>query len=269
MSKLKKRVFKIAIVVLIVLILFTLLSKTVYNLMLPEVRAATPTMGSLSSVAQEYYISGIVSGTVEPAAPVEVTDIENEPAATPEDTAPTEPVEADEPTPLNLYSATVNMSYSELFLLTNQESVWGYVSTLDKDMPNIQVAVTVSSYAYNELTSSFSVVLEIESEIPLEIGLPISVTIREERASSVQSGSAMQTLVPVNALFRDGESYYVYRMDTQDTFWGKTYVAHRIDIELIDSNYTQASVDGIGNELPVIYSTSKSLYDGAPVRLVQ
>ena len=51
MTKLKKNVFRIALAVLIILLVFTLFSKTVYNLMLPEVKKESASKGALKNDA--------------------------------------------------------------------------------------------------------------------------------------------------------------------------------------------------------------------------
>ena len=134
MSKLKKGVFKAALVVIIVLLVFTLLSKTIYNLMLPEVKKETMSKGYLNIV--HTYSFEAVTG---------------------EDGR-----------------AVMKLGYEQLNALLDEGEISGVVLTLEDENKQQPVTFSAESYEYNEESDCFDTTVIIKSETDIPQGLPLN-----------------------------------------------------------------------------------------------
>ena len=222
MSKLKKNVFKAALILLILLLVFTVFSRTVYNLMLPEVKKESMTKGPLNT-SRTYSFEAVVG--------------ENNRAA-------------------------MTLDYNRLEALLENESVEGTVSALEGEVRQIPVSFSAESYAYNEKTGLYDTNIVITSDEPVAQGLPMSARL------TVKETSDSYTLVPLNCIYFDGTSYYVFELVDTETLWGKGQVVRRVDVELIGTDYVNGAVN-VNGMFTVVSSTSGALYDGANVKVAQ
>lgn len=237
MAKVKKTIFRIAIVVFILLLLTTLLSKTIYRIMLPQVSQTRLTKGDLRSSITLSTVLG---------APVDNSE-------TTSDSGENKPI-------TQIYSARLSLSFQELKSYLTSSVPKCTVNTLDRTKTDGSVDVEYESYIYDELQNRFIVSLTVSSnELPLEQGLPLTITVWLAEESG-------EYLLPINCVYNDSGIYYVYQIHQSKTIWGMTSTVQRVDVEFINSNYQNASINFSGDPtLPVVCYPSKPLSDGAVV----
>jgi hypothetical protein len=234
MTKLKNTVFKIAVALLILLLLATVVSKTIHNLMLPQVTAVFAQRGELRDKAT-YRLRCAVGDEL------------------------TSDTSADGGF---MYVSEMRLTYDELYALKRSSSR-AEVRTFE-GVVAATVSLTVAQYEYDAQDDMFLTSLAIGSASPLERGLPVAVTLESEL--TVSGG---QTLVPLEAVYNDGASYYVYAISEAKTMWGVTQIVTRRDVAYFGGNYEFISCDydvSRGGKL-ACYPT-QPLHDGASVRIV-
>ena len=143
MSRLKKNVFKTALALIIILLVLTLFSKTVYNLMLPEVKKEAMSEGSLNTSAT-FSFEAVVG--------------ENNTAA-------------------------MSLGYDQLEALLENGDTDGTVFALEGENREIPVSFSVESYEYNEETGLYDTGIAITSDEPLTQGLPLRAGFTVQKSS--------------------------------------------------------------------------------------
>lgn len=131
-----------------------------------------------------------------------------------------------------------------LELVDQNESVEGEISSISgyesQDLQGYKVNITVR-----------------RAGAPLA-GERVKITIREE-------GELYDTLIPAAALCKDATGYYVLVMRENDSVLGEGYKAHRMSVDLLDSDEACCAVRGLpADELVIIASTSE-IADGSNV----
>lgn len=74
------------------------------------------------------------------------------------------------------------------------------------------------------------------------------------------------TIIPNSALRRDRDGHYVLVLREKDGLLGKSYVAHRVNVRLIDSDNSLAAIEGLRINEPIIVSSTGVLTNGSRVR---
>lgn len=85
---------------------------------------------------------------------------------------------------------------------------------------------------------------------------------------NIENSDGTYTLVPLNCIYFDGSDYFIFKLEENETLWGKEQIVRRIDVELLGSDYTNGAVN-VNNISMVVSSTAKALYDGANVKVAQ
>lgn len=90
------------------------------------------------------------------------------------------------------------------------------------------------------------------------IGERVNVTIKEESA-------LYDTLVPAAALCKDASGYYVLALHEDDSLLGRGYQAHRISVDLLDSDDSYCAVRGLPMDERVIFAATSEIAPGSDV----
>lgn len=104
-------------------------------------------------------------------------------------------------------------------------------------------------------------------------GYMVTVEIRDadasvgERARIVieQESVLYESLIPVSALCRDLEGYYVLVIREDDSVLGRGYRACRMSVDLLESDEIYCAVRGIPSDEYVIVSATDEIWDGSSV----
>ena len=89
-------------------------------------------------------------------------------------------------------------------------------------------------------------------------GERVKITIREE-------GELYDTLIPAAALCKDATGYYVLVMRENDSVLGEGYKAHRMSVDLLDSDEACCAVRGLPADELVIIASIGEIADGSNV----
>lgn len=86
---------------------------------------------------------------------------------------------------------------------------------------------------------------------------------------TVQRTGTYHTCIPVNALYEEGNTKFVYLLETQKTILGEELTAVRRDVTVLDKNEKFAALEenSLSDEDQVIVSADRYLSGGAKVRL--
>lgn len=89
----------------------------------------------------------------------------------------------------------------------------------------------------------------------------------EERVTiSIEEESELyDTIIPVTALCRDSQGYYALVLQEDDSVLGKGYKAHKMSVELLDSDENYCAVRGIPSGEYVIVASTGEIGDGSNV----
>ncbi|MDR1299223.1 MAG: hypothetical protein LBJ84_03090, partial [Oscillospiraceae bacterium] len=228
MTKLKKRVFTAAVALFILLLLATVLSRSVYNLMLPQVTAVPPQRGALINPVT-YSLHSVVGREFEDGEAADGY----------------------------MYSAAINMTYDELYVFRQTANRRARVNTFDAEEPSVSVSLAIVDYAYDAALGIFVTELSLTSSEPLEPGLPFTVDIVDNRVT--ESG---ELLIPMGGVYQGDGGYYVWLVKDAKTLWGATKTVERVDVEYFGSNYAYASVTFASDRQTVVAcNPTKPLYD--------
>lgn len=90
------------------------------------------------------------------------------------------------------------------------------------------------------------------------IGERVNITVKEE-------SELFDTLIPVAALGKDTTGYYVMVLRENDSVLGEGYKAHRMSVDLLDSDETYCAVSGLPTDEHVIIAATSEIKDGSDV----
>lgn len=103
----------------------------------------------------------------------------------------------------------------------------------------------------------YTVEIAVNSELPLA-GERVKIVMEEE-------SELYDTIIPVTALHRDSQGYYALVLREDDSVLGQGYRAHRMSVELLDSDEAYCAVRGIPSDEYVIVTTTGEIGDGSSV----
>ncbi len=222
MTRYKRIILRISVFLLLFLLVATLLSRTVYRLLLPQVDVAKVQSGSLNTSVT--YRTAVGDLTVSGEAVTE----ENDNAAE-EDIIKPE------------YTADLGVSFDELKKLLMKEGFKLSATAeplLEDDV--IPVDITLSGYDYDSLSGRYIAhFILISEDKPLESGLPLTITVRPVQNEKTN-------LVPLSSVFTDFSSgmpqYCVYALLERQTMWGKETYVQKQFVTLVGSDYQFSAV---------------------------
>lgn len=103
----------------------------------------------------------------------------------------------------------------------------------------------------------YKVEIEVNSEITLE-GEKVNIVMEEE-------SELYEAIIPVAALCRDSQGYYVLTLRESDSVLGEGYKAHKMAVNLLDSDEDYCAVRGIPSDEHVIVAATGEIRDGSNV----
>lgn len=89
-------------------------------------------------------------------------------------------------------------------------------------------------------------------------GEKVNITVKNE-------SMLYDTLIPVAALRKDATGYFVLVLQTDDGVLGNGYEAHRMSVDLLDSDETYCAVRGLPMDERVIIASTGKINDGSDV----
>lgn len=95
-----------------------------------------------------------------------------------------------------------------------------------------------------------------------------NLNLAEEGETEILAGSELQpydVLIPASALRKDYEGYYVLVLRENQSVLGRGYVAHRMSVELLDSDQEYCAVRGLPTDEQVILTGTDVIGDGSNV----
>lgn len=104
-------------------------------------------------------------------------------------------------------------------------------------------------------------------------GYMVTVTVKDADASAgervriviKQESAPYDTLIPAAALYRDSVGYYVLVLREDDSVLGEGYQASRMSVDLLESDEAYCAVRGIPSDEYVIVSATDEIWDGSSV----
>jgi multidrug efflux pump subunit AcrA (membrane-fusion protein) len=105
--------------------------------------------------------------------------------------------------------------------------------------------------------SGYQVEILIRSETELA-GKRASITIKKE-------STQYDTVIPATALHKDAAGYYVLVLKEDDSVLGNVYMAHRMSVDLWDSDEAYCAVGGLPGDEYVILAATNKITDGSRV----
>ena len=115
----------------------------------------------------------------------------------------------------------------------------------------------VTAYADYQM-SGWQIRMLLESEDGNLAGRHAEVTINNEL-------QPYDVLIPASALRKDVEGYYVLVLREDQSVLGRGYVAHRMSVELLDSDQEYCAVRGLPTDEQVILTATDVIGDGSSV----
>ena len=250
MPRHKKIVLRVSVFLLLFLLLTTVLSKTIYRLLLPQVNETYPKVtGSLDKSITFRSVVGL-------RADVTVgEDVQGGLAL------------AEKPPENPEYAVDLSVTFEEIKLMYTQGSSLTAVADMVYYPEGIPVNIERPGYSYDAATDRYIVHMKITSRgKPIETGAPLTFTLTPYIYFP-------PFLVPLTGVFSELNAgirqYYVYELEDRKTMWGKGTFLKKIDVTLNDSDYQYAQVSfmGIAPKRIACYPT-RPLKDGDAVIVV-
>ena len=154
------------------------------------------------------------------------------------------------------------------FTATLDKASAKYLSKDDKVTLDLGNGTTVEGLT----VQSIDVSAEDKNSYELTVSIPAKVkklgsiaTLKVEKASK-----KYDTCVPLGALHSDGDKYYVYVINENDTILGTETAVDKVQVDILDKNNEQAAIEGSfswGQQF--VLTSSKTLRNGDRVRLVE
>lgn len=88
---------------------------------------------------------------------------------------------------------------------------------------------------------------------------------KQARVTICKESDEYETLIPIAALRKDVTGYYVLALHEEDSVLGEGYVAHRMSVDLLDSDESNCAVRGLPTDEIVIVSATGEIADGSKV----
>lgn len=116
---------------------------------------------------------------------------------------------------------------------------------------------SIVSYA-DQSRTGYQVEITINSSNAEIAGKKAKVTIKKE-------SEQYDAIIPEAALRKDFVGYYVLALKKEDSVLGNGYVAHRVSVDLLNSDETYCAVRGLPTDEAVIIASTSEITDGSKV----
>lgn len=116
---------------------------------------------------------------------------------------------------------------------------------------------SIVSYA-NQSRTGYQVEITINSSNAEIAGKKAKVAIKKE-------SEQYDAIIPVAALRKDSVGYYVLVLKKEYSVLGNGYVAHRVSVDLLNSDETYCVVRGLPTDEAVIIASTSEITDGSKV----
>lgn len=116
---------------------------------------------------------------------------------------------------------------------------------------------SVVSYT-DQSKTGYQAEIVIHSENMELAGKKAKVTIKKE-------SEPYDAMIPAAALRKDSQGYYVLVLQEEDSVLGSGYVAHRMSVDLLNSDETYCAVRGLPADETVITASTSEITDGSKV----
>lgn len=127
------------------------------------------------------------------------------------------------------------------------------------DVPGILGQMEGSVFAVDSVkkegTTEYQAVIEFFCEDESIAGKQASATIRRE--GEIQNG-----IVPGYALHKDQKGYFVWTVKEEENILGRYYIVQRLSVDLLDTDDEAVAVMGLGEKQPVVISCTEELSEG-------
>jgi hypothetical protein len=244
--RIKRIILRVSVFLLLFLLVATVLSRTIYRLLLPQVNVAAVRTGALNNEVTFRSAIGLPL-VVEAAEAPAVSEA---------------PAEEEAPGPR--FAADASVAFDELqTLLSPDFKLTGSAELLSGE--GTKVDVSLSSYDYDAVSGRFTARFAVAGrDDPIEPGLPLLITVKPVEKEET-------SLVPLGAVFPDyaatSPQYCVYGLSERKTMWGKETYVQKITVELGDSDFQSVAVEFTGAAPPkqVVCYPTRPLSDGDAV----
>lgn len=119
-----------------------------------------------------------------------------------------------------------------------------------------QIQEIVEYTSQNESGYQVHVALEMSDES--KIGEKVDISIEKQ-------SEEYDTIIPISAIHKDSDGYYVLTLREEDSVLGEGYAAEKMSVELLDSDGTYCAVRGVPADEAVIIAATSEVLDGTKV----
>lgn len=281
---------RVLIAFLVIVLLLTFFSKSIYNYRLPVVTTAVPKQGELDfqvestgevsyaalsscyaeedGIIQEIFVGvGDIVKKGQRLMQMKVPGTDK----TEEIIAPEDGIIASIGTEKGKYVSY--MANEALYMLAEKSGEWSVLLQLteeeaekvergSKAMVNLSGGNTllegnvaeISAYE-NETFSGYQVDVRFRHEDFSIVGQKADIRIKKDN-------KLYDTLVPVSSLRKDTKGYYVLVLQADDSILGTGYKARRNSVDLLDSDESYCAVEGVPEDAVVIVAATKEIAAG-------
>lgn len=284
---------KVFIVLTVVLVVLTFVSKSLYNYRLPVVSAVLPKQGQINhdvngkaqiQYARTQSIYSPLDGRIKEILVQEgdsvkkgqcIMQIENP------ESAEVKNIEAEDDGIITYIGVRTGMYVSMmqniiLYEIAEQSDEWlcsFVVSEDDSEFISSESAVEVvlvgnhsslegsivSMKSYEDSTmAGYQIDVMIQSENQALAGERVKIKIKNK-------ANVYDTLIPESALHKGADGYYVYGLKESESILNRGYCARRISVELLEADENYCAIRGIANDELIIVETTKELRSGSDV----
>lgn len=247
MTRFKRVIIRISFFLLLFLLVATVLSKTVYRLLLPQVNAVLVQTGALDTAVTYRTVIGQLSAE---SISDSTENADEAVTVSPDDLK---------------YNADLNISFDELKMIkTPNVKLIASIEQLTEKVTAL-VDIVLSEYDYDSATDRYIGHFTITGRgQKLKPGLPLTIIVQPTKHVG-------PTIVPLNSVYTDFSTgvplFFVYEVTDRQTMWGKeTYVQKRT-VTLSGSDYLNAAVEFLDAKRVACYPT-RPLNDGDAVKVV-
>jgi hypothetical protein len=238
MTRLKRIILRVSVFLLLFLLVATVLSRTVYWLMLPQVTVVKVQPGMVNN-------SRAYKTVIMEADAGEARENGGPDAAQPE------------------YAAELSLTFDELKTLYSVETVLQAAAESLTDKAAVPVDISLSGYTYDSAADRFITRFSVsDADSAVEAGFPLTITVRQAVRDSM--------LIPLGGLYMDDSNgYYVYGIEQTRTMWGTETRVRKKTIAYVGSDDRYAGVIFLPNEgasLVACYP-SRPISDGDTVKV--
>lgn len=277
---------------IILVIVLTFFSRTLYNLNLPTVTLSNAKQGNIShDISGSSYISyhdtwniyPKVSGRIENIA-VSAGDLVSEGQVLM--TVMTEAGEEADITAEKDGIILVIGIQEGMYVMSSQNTV---VCRMASANGKWETEITISQDQFNELEAGAAATIRVDTVSDgisgkIERTLSYSGADTEEKYTAVivfestedltgrqaavtipRQSDRFNAIIPSYALHKDTNGYYVYSVEEKNSVLGLQYIVCRVSVDILDSDDTSAAIMGVTEDMPIVEAATSELHSGMRV----